>query len=219
LVIGADGASGGVARLAGLRDGWRPWELASALVRTVETTGEWDAVEFRLIPVLFGMGWVFPLGHGRLNVGVAGHYRVRAYLKPWLNYITQSVRGTPASSDRAWILPAGGLPRRFAGGRVLLAGDAAGFVSPLTGEGIRYAVESGAIAGKLALNAFCSGSLASLPRVYTRVCNREIVPDFRGDLWRSVLWGKRQLVPLKTIAREFYNKLARTADSPFGAAL
>jgi hypothetical protein len=45
------------------------------------------------------------------------------------------------------------------------------------------------------------------------------VPDFRGDLWRSVLWGKRQLVPLKTIAREFYNKLARTADSPFGAAL
>jgi flavin-dependent dehydrogenase len=41
--------------------------------------------------------------------------------------------------------------REQPGGRVLFAGDAAGLVNPLTGEGIYYAVATGALAGRLAV--------------------------------------------------------------------
>jgi 2-polyprenyl-6-methoxyphenol hydroxylase-like FAD-dependent oxidoreductase len=43
-------------------------------------------------------------------------------------------------------------------GRVLLAGDAAGLVNPLTGEGIYYAVATGLIAGRTAAEAVTDGT-------------------------------------------------------------
>jgi flavin-dependent dehydrogenase len=43
-------------------------------------------------------------------------------------------------------------------GRLLLAGDAAGLVNPMTGEGIYYAVVTGVLAGRSAVQALDSGS-------------------------------------------------------------
>jgi flavin-dependent dehydrogenase len=40
----------------------------------------------------------------------------------------------------------------------MLVGDAAGLVSPLTGEGISYAIESGALAAKVAIEAVTAKS-------------------------------------------------------------
>jgi flavin-dependent dehydrogenase len=59
--------------------------------------------------------------------------------------------------------------------RVLLAGDAAGLMDPLLGEGIRYAVKS----GQLAAQAILSGDLSG----YSSRIHREI-----GD---DLLWGLR----------------------------
>jgi flavin-dependent dehydrogenase len=44
-------------------------------------------------------------------------------------------------------------------GRVLLAGDAAALINPLTGEGIFYAVLSGAMAGRAALRGADAGAV------------------------------------------------------------
>jgi flavin-dependent dehydrogenase len=44
---------------------------------------------------------------------------------------------------RSGVIPCGGLVTHWHDGRVLLVGDAAGMVSPLTGGGIKLAIEQG----------------------------------------------------------------------------
>ena len=48
------------------------------------------------------------------------------------------------------LIPLGGVSRRVHGERVILAGDAAGFVDPFLAEGLYYAVKSGEIAADVA---------------------------------------------------------------------
>jgi flavin-dependent dehydrogenase len=67
-------------------------------------------------------------------------------------------------------------------GRVLLVGDAAGLVDPLTGEGIRRAVDS----GKFAAEAVLADDLPA----YTRRVHREIGADLLwGRRWARLLYG------------------------------
>jgi flavin-dependent dehydrogenase len=54
----------------------------------------------------------------------------------------------PEASHRAWPIPSHLDPARLAHGRVLFAGDAAGVVDPMTGEGIAQALETGALAAR-----------------------------------------------------------------------
>jgi flavin-dependent dehydrogenase len=49
---------------------------------------------------------------------------------------------------------------------VLLAGDAAGLVNPMTGEGIYYAVASGILAGRAAAQAISAGDPARAGRLH-----------------------------------------------------
>ena len=98
--------------------------------------------------------WSFPLADGRANVGYgvfdrrgSGNRRSTstrcAPCCPGRNRTRRTVRGHH--------LPLSTGPRFHPDGRVLLAGDAAATVNPLTGEGIFDAVASGALAGRAAL--------------------------------------------------------------------
>ena len=55
--------------------------------------------------------------------------------------------GTKPSSVRAGLIPCGGVVRPVAASRVLLVGDAAGMVSPVTAGGIHTALKHGLAAG------------------------------------------------------------------------
>jgi flavin-dependent dehydrogenase len=66
--------------------------------------------------------------------------------------------------------------------RMLMAGDAAGFVDPFVGDGISLALRSGAMAAKC-LGAALSGRIsfdAALDR-YRREYQRELAPVFRAS--------------------------------------
>ncbi len=52
--------------------------------------------------------------------------------------------------------------------RIIVAGDAAGLVDPITGEGIALALESGALAGKAAHDAISRGAPSSAYKSYKR---------------------------------------------------
>src|SRR5258706_9063562 len=81
-----------------------------------------------------------------------------------------------------FIIPVGGPLREPGRGRVLLAGDAGGFVNGFTAEGIYYAM----VSGDLAAGAIIGGSAAAdLPRLasrYRRACNREIGEELRDSV-------------------------------------
>jgi geranylgeranyl reductase family protein len=161
LVIAADGASARLAVALGAhRDKARPMATAvRRYFRSPARSGEeylelW--ADLRLPATqdwLPGYGWIFPLGDGRVNVGVGVLGRrgrrspdLRAALAEWLARTPPEWCLDEAGADgplRSAALPMG-LNRRPQYGRgLLLAGDSAGTISPWNGEGICQAMESG----------------------------------------------------------------------------
>jgi geranylgeranyl reductase family protein len=98
--------------------------------------------------------WAFPTGTGRVNVGYgpfdARRVTRRRDLEVTLARLLPELRAEPGTL-RAHLLPLSTARPAPSVGRVLLAGDAAAFVNPLTGEGIYYALLTGAMAGAAAV--------------------------------------------------------------------
>lgn len=94
------------------------------------------------------IGWLVP-GVGVTQVGLAARRPARPDLDAFLEHISPVVdlrRAVPAAR-RGGPIPVGGRVRPFASRDVVLVGDAAGLVSPLTGGGIHTALDSGRAAG------------------------------------------------------------------------
>ncbi|WP_375388610.1 geranylgeranyl reductase family protein [uncultured Amnibacterium sp.] len=149
VVVGADGSSGVVGRYVGVRI------ARSDLGLEVELAGAdpaWaDRVHLDWGADAGTYGWVFPKGD-RLTVGVIQRKgegaATRAYLARLLDGLGLADRERLHDSGHLtrWREP--GSPVRR--GRVLVAGDAAGLLEPLTREGISFALRSGLAAGAAA---------------------------------------------------------------------
>lgn len=156
VLIGADGANGIVARASGL-DGPRDlavalegnWPFPNGLPAEWQTTA---ALDLGLIPG--GYGWLFPKGD-HVNVGVGGWKYTAPTLRGHLDRVARHYGLDPArlTGLRGYHLPVRRPGVRIVRGRVALAGDAAGLVDPLSGEGIYAAIASGRAAARHALAA------------------------------------------------------------------
>jgi digeranylgeranylglycerophospholipid reductase len=96
---------------------------------------------------LIGYYWAFPRGGGLFQLGVGGYASVGelvGLLERWASRLP--CRATPRTRPRGARLAVGGLRLGRVDG-IPLAGEAAGFVLPLTGEGIRPSIASGYAAG------------------------------------------------------------------------
>jgi geranylgeranyl reductase family protein len=118
--------------------------------------------------VLPGYGWIFPLGDGRVNVGVGLLSTFRDWKSVNVNHLMEAFeRHAPASWDirpeTSCGAPVGGrLPMGLSvGPRVgpgwLIAGDAGGAINPFNGEGIAYAYETGRYAAEALHQALVTG--------------------------------------------------------------
>jgi flavin-dependent dehydrogenase len=96
---------------------------------------------------------MFPAGDGTVNIGVGALSTMKGFKKLNLNTLLDQYRslvkeswslGEYIDKPRAWRLPMSCV-RRHGPGWVAI-GDAAGFVNPMNGEGIDYALESGMLA-------------------------------------------------------------------------
>ncbi len=101
-----------------------------------------------------GYGWIFPTGTETANIGV-GYFREgrsASAAQPFAQFLqSPPVRDMLANAKQ--VGPVKGYPLRddfltspTFSNRILVVGEAAGLVNPLTGEGIDYALESGRIA-------------------------------------------------------------------------
>jgi len=113
-------------------------------------------VQCDLLP---GYAWIFPLPGGRANVGygvLRSDGRSGRELKElWPDLLARPVvrdilgpDARPSAPVHAWPIPTRYEPSRLVNGRVLFAGDAAGVVDPMTGEGIAQAIETGILAAE-----------------------------------------------------------------------
>ncbi len=117
--------------------------------------------------------WSFDRGDGLANVGygellAAG--RPAPSRRALIARLESLLPGaTRAGGDwRGHHLPLSSSRWRPPDGPVLLAGDAAGLVNPMTGEGIYYAVATGLAAGRVAAEAVCAADPGSAGQRYRR---------------------------------------------------
>ena len=156
VVVGADGANSTVRRLIGARA--NPDRALAIAVRGYAPAppGRPEQLIAWVAEGWPAYVWSFPTGTGVANVGY-GLLRSRfdggrAELHRRLHDLLPGARPDP-DSLRAHHLPFSSFRPPPGRGRVLLAGDAASLVNPLSGEGIYYALASGRLAARAALTA------------------------------------------------------------------
>jgi menaquinone-9 beta-reductase len=128
--------------------------------------------------VLPGYGWIFPVGDGRINVGVGLLSTFNQWKAVNTTHLLQSFAEFAPSSwdirpETACGPPTGGrLPMGLSvtphvGPTWILAGDAGGTINPFNGEGIAYAYESGRFAAEAVDLALATGDGMAL-RTYEK---------------------------------------------------
>lgn len=149
-VVGADGANSTMRRLVGA--GEQPRSRTGLAMRGYGHAPHVRALTIQFVPDRWpAYAWAFPIdGAGTVNVGYgpfdATAVGTRRELEAGIAAALPDVEVDTATL-RAHHLPLSTARPAPTHGRVLLAGDAASLVHPLTGEGIYYGLLSGAMAG------------------------------------------------------------------------
>ncbi|MGH9070060.1 MAG: geranylgeranyl reductase family protein [Acidimicrobiales bacterium] len=182
-VVVADGANSRFGRALGAARE-REWPMGLAIRgyhRSPRSSEPWIESHLDLRDAegtaLPGYGWIFPLGDGRVNVGVgllstSAPKRATGRTTNTSKLMEAFVAGAPASwglsPETSCGPPTGGkLPMGLAvGPRVgpthLMVGDAGGSINPFNGEGIAYAYETGRMAAFAVGEALASGQAGAL---------------------------------------------------------
>jgi len=200
VVIGADGVRAGVARMAGMK-------IMRNLLSCVQVEGSYDSegayaevfVGREIAPGFFA--WAIPLDDRIARIGLcidkrysSPHTTPLAFLKRFMLHeprMAKRYRGTYFSYTGGAIPIAAGLKRqktvkmkmmKDGGVGILLVGDAAAQVKPITGGGVYYGLRCGKIAGEVAAEAASTGDMQVLKH-YDRRWRREIGKEIAFGIW------------------------------------
>ncbi len=174
-------ADGPLSRARSLGLGIRPdAPTGSAFYRELETQEadcSWIAFDLSMAGDDPGYYWIFPK-RDALQVGVGRlHYGRREPLRHLLDrFIAHDpeLEGRPIISSRGGVIPFKPA-RAAAAGPVMVVGDAAGLVNPVTGGGLVYAAASGEMAAEAVIAGARRGRSGSwAARVYSRRLTRSI---------------------------------------------
>jgi flavin-dependent dehydrogenase len=194
-LVGADGARSAVRRALGASAGSNYVTLQDYLTLDGELPPFFDCIYARSLGDSFGYGYVMPKG----AVAVVGSVFYPKTKRPWelqerfIDILRAQMPQLGASVKReacaalylrsaADIVPGSG--------RVLLAGEAGGFMSPTSGEGISYAVRSGILAGS-AIAASAPADALTAYVASTAPLRRDILRRLRWLPFMESALGKR----------------------------
>jgi geranylgeranyl reductase family protein len=173
VLVGADGATSIIARLAGQHDKDPRHTLASirAYAHGIALDHTLMYFDEQFFP---GYGWVFPVRPGLCNIGVGmvteplvkHGLRLPDFYQKFERFVRHLARsqGVNVTLDaaRGWPIHSFGAPQSNVFERGLLIGEAGGFVDPINGEGIPLALESAKIAARTLRLALSTGQFSAL---------------------------------------------------------
>ncbi|MBN2104853.1 NAD(P)/FAD-dependent oxidoreductase [bacterium] len=166
LVIGADGVESRLGRRAGLKTRTKPKDMdtcAQMTLADIDIDPETIVIYFGNQVAPGGYAWVFPKGPRMANVGLGVSGKYSAEMKP-IAYLHQFVdKHFPGA--KILTLVAGGVPcvdtlKHIVADGLMLVGDAAHQVNPMTGGGILNGMIAGKIAGRVAADAIRKGDVS-----------------------------------------------------------
>ncbi len=152
------------------------------------TKGNPSVLEILPVKNRISYGWIFPKRE-HLAIGIAGSGEHMRALRPDFDGFYQSLEkrlGVKLKLEkrRTCFLGGEGIAGTNVTNRAILVGDAAGFVDPMMGEGIAYAMQSSKIAvdvidQAIAENQYDADSLWK----YHHLCRKEFLANFQMASW------------------------------------
>ena len=172
IIVIADGMSSKLALKSGLRTKWKTTDLGIAKCAIIKGKNKLEKnrgyIYFRPYK---GYGWIFPIDENRFNIG-CGTFE-EDNLKYNLNQIYEEFVNDPhikkyfpeSNYQEIWkgsypLSSIGVLEKSLFDDNIMIIGDAAGFVSPISGEGLLPSIISGQIAAETAINALKSNNIS-----------------------------------------------------------
>lgn len=223
FLIGADGARSRVAECFGLSHHQR---FLTGLEIECEPLNGVDGRFLHCFPdskIAPGyIAWVVP-GVGATQIGLAACHTKRPDLGGFLRRLKThySIRDIRVSSRRSGLIPCSGVVPNLGSARVMLVGDAAGMVSPLTGGGIHTALHFGRRAALLVCEYL--GSRGQHP---VAALSRE-VPRYRTKLWlrrmldlaphNALINALFMTSPVRALAQRLYFHARNESEESFEA--
>ncbi|HYT84167.1 MAG TPA: NAD(P)/FAD-dependent oxidoreductase [Gemmatimonadales bacterium] len=211
VVIGADGVETMVGRWAGLdtRVPARDMEsCAQYVLRGFDFDPNAIYLQFGARIAPGGYAWLFPKGVGVANVGLglvalkADGRNAREYLDTWIAH--RYPGATRAGNTVGGVIVHTTIKQTYTDG-VMLAGDAAHMINPLSGGGIVNAMKAGRLAGQTAAVAICQGDTTAR----RLAAYHQAWMDLLGD---DHLKYYRIKQALEDLDDGFFNGLARTVN-------
>jgi len=179
-LIGADGVHSRVRQLtqsaavSAPLSGWF-WRAFALEANVKVANAECEELVFDFAPVRDGYAWIFPKGD-HLNIGLYSYSPDEKIDRARLAaYIRSRYGDAPVEDVIGQYAGFGAAQHKIAESRIFLVGDAGGFVDPLTGEGIYFAIVSGQAAAEAIEAALHSG-------VHAHVRFRQATEKLRADL-------------------------------------
>lgn len=189
FLVGADGVNSQVAKqLYG--ESFNPNKIGFGLEVEVprdQLPGQLNTVEIDFAAARWGYGWIFPKKE-TYTIGVGGIHKLNPDLKAQLRkYLSFKHLDLDAYRVKGQYIPFGDYRRTPGRRNILLCGDAAGTVDPITGEGIAYAMQTGHAAG---ITIIESGSLVGVELIKSyltryRIVSRSIA---KANRWRYLIF-------------------------------
>lgn len=186
IVVGADGPESRVGRWGGLKTAVKPKNMESGI--QFEMVGlemeDPNCIEFYFGSVApGGYAWIFPKGDDIANVGLG---IVSTFTdKSAYEHLLEFVKNCPATKNAQPVElniggdPVGGMLKNLVKDHLMIVGDAAGHVNPLTGGGIITALEAGMYAGEVAAAAVKEDNFSEKRLMeYQEKCKTEIGDSF-----------------------------------------
>ncbi len=178
IIIAADGPESRVARWAGLKTATKPKDMESAAQFEMVGVEMEDShcIEFYFGSVApGGYAWIFPKGDDIANVGL-GVLSTKTS-KSAYEHLLEFVEDCPATRDAQPVElniggdPVGGMPKKLVTDGLMVVGDAAGQVNPLTGGGIISGMTGSMLAGRVAAKAMKDNDTSKgRLREYEKLC-------------------------------------------------
>jgi len=193
-VIGADGVNSIVSNY--VREPYKHEELGLCIAAEIPANNaEVDeyidnAVELHYGIAKLGYGWVFPK-EKHFSVGVCGIFpSMKNPRNTFMNFLKKSGFSTDVVAH-AHLIPSGGYEREVCTDRIILVGDAAGFVDPFYGEGIKYAFISGKLAAERVVESYENDDFSkSALDSYKRSCRAMFGENLKYSLRLTKLVNK-----------------------------
>ncbi|MFT6604910.1 MAG: geranylgeranyl reductase family protein [Halocynthiibacter sp.] len=159
-LIGADGVNSQVARTL-FGKAFDHDKIGFALEVEGPVSPEDTPIRIDFSAAAWGYGWSFPK-KASTTIGVGGVHSANPDMKGHMaKYMALLGQEGDPKSFKGHFIPFGDFRKHPGQGAVLLCGDAAGLVDPITGEGIAFALKSGQLAAQSVAQALAEGAPAS----------------------------------------------------------